>query len=71
MTEEAGVDIDMGNMENIEENIIKKYLEENHSKFNSLISQLIGTLDLEKREDEKNTQFEERLLNDIKKILNV
>jgi len=71
VTEEAGVDIDMGNMENIEENIIKKYLEENHSKFNSLISQLIGALDLEKHEDERNIPFEERMLNDIKKILNV
>lgn len=69
VTEEAGVDIDMGNMENIEENIIKKYLEENQSKFNSLIPQLIGTLDLEKQEDEKNIVFQERLIKDIRRII--
>ncbi|MBI2124539.1 hypothetical protein HYT92_01995, partial [Candidatus Pacearchaeota archaeon] len=70
--ESAKIDMDsMRNMENIEENIIKKYSDENPSKFNSLIVQLVNALDLEKQEDEKNSPFEERLVRDIIKILNV
>ena len=71
---EESAKIDMGNtknMENIEESIIKKYSEENPSKFNSLIVQLVNALDLEKQEDEKNSPFQERLVRDIIKILNV
>ena len=61
----------MGNIENIEENIIKKYSDENPSKFNSMIRILINTLELEKHEDEKNLPFQERLVRDINKILNI
>jgi DNA repair protein SbcD/Mre11 len=55
--------------ENIEEEIIMKFQEENPSKFNSLIPQLVSTLQTEKKEDEKNQIFEDRIISESRKIL--
>jgi DNA repair protein SbcD/Mre11 len=54
---------------NLEEDIIKKFTEKNPHKFNSLINQLISTLDIEKKEDEVSRVFEDRLISESKKIM--
>ena len=58
-------------MEDIESIIIEKYSEESPSSFNKFIPTLINSLSLEKQEDEKSITFETRLLEDVKKILNL
>ncbi len=57
--------------DNIEEEIIAKYQEENPHKFNSLIASLTNTLQAEKKEDEVTAIFEDRLLSDVKKVLSL
>ena len=58
-------------VENIEEKIIEEYTKANPEDFNKLIPQLINSLSIEKNEDEKSIIFETRLLDDLKKILNL
>jgi len=55
--------------EDIEEEIISKFQEENPHKFNKLISQLFLFLQTEKKEDEKSKIFEERLNSEFQKII--
>ncbi|MCH7568563.1 MAG: metallophosphoesterase [Nanoarchaeota archaeon] len=57
--------------ENIEEEIISKFREENPNKFNELIFQLISALQLEKKEDERTQIFEDRLLSEVRKIIKI
>lgn len=59
------------NMENIEEKIIKQYSEKDPTDFNKFVPQLMNSLSIEKNEDEKNSIFESRLLDDLSKILNL
>ncbi len=56
-------------VESLEKEIIKKYSEENPHDFNSKLSNLISALSIEKKEDEKSTTFEERLLSELKDVL--
>jgi hypothetical protein len=56
---------------NLEEEIIKKFQEENPSELNKFIPELMNSLELEKKEDERSKFFEERLFEDIKKILEI
>ncbi|MDP2925110.1 MAG: metallophosphoesterase [Nanoarchaeota archaeon] len=58
-------------MERIEEVLIKRYNKENPSKFNEYIMPLIEALDLEKQEGEKNDIFNNRLLSEVNKVLDV
>jgi len=68
-TKESELEIDVKNTENIEQETIKIYSEQNPSDFNKLISQLMNTLSIEKQEGEKTEIFSNRLLEGAKKIL--
>lgn len=57
--------------EALESQIIKNYEQKNPSKFNELIPFMIKSLQLEKQEDEKSASFEDRLLSEIKKIIQI
>jgi len=60
--------IDSGNLES---HIIKQFQEKNPSVFNSLIPQLIRSLAIEKNEDETNSVFEERIMSETKRIVQI
>ena len=71
---ESGIEIDSGdleNVENLEEKIIEEYSEKNPADFNKFLSQLMNALSAEKNEDEKGIIFENRLLDELKKILDL
>lgn len=55
--------------DNIEEEAIKIYSNENPSDFNSFIPQLIHSLNIEKQEGETSESFTTRLMEESKKIL--
>ena len=63
------LDIEIQDNENIEEETVKIYSEQNPSDFNSLIPQLINNLSIEKQEDEKTDTFTKRLVEGVKKII--
>ena len=69
--EEAELKMEVDDMEVLEENIIKKYNEENNSKFNQFIPQLINAMSLEKEEDETSINFNSRLFSELNKTLNI
>ena len=56
--------------EDIEEEAIKKYSFENPTDFNKLIPQLMNSLSIEKQEDEKTEIFNNRVLDNARKIVN-
>ena len=56
--------------DNIEEETINRYEESNPSKFNVFVPSLMSALGIEKQEDERTLVFENRLIGEIKKILN-
>ncbi len=66
---ESEMEIEIGDSENIEEETMKIYSEQNPSEFNKLIPQLLNVLSLEKQEDEKSEVFINRLMDGTKKIL--
>ncbi len=70
-TKEVEMEIEVRNIDNIEEESIKLYSEQNQNSFNfnSLIPQLMNTLSIEKQEGEKIESFTSRLLEESKKIL--
>jgi len=55
--------------EDLEEEIIKIFKEQNPHSLNNLTGQLISSLQLEKKEDENSKIFEDRLFSEIKKII--
>ena len=67
---ELDLEIDTKDSENIEDETIEHYVKENPSDFNSLIPLLMNALSIEKQEDEKTVVFEDRLISEVKKILN-
>jgi len=71
ITEEVEMNIEIEDMNKLEEEIINKYSQQQESKFNSLIFQLINSLSAEKQEDEKSANFESRLLSELNKILDL
>ena len=68
-TKELELEIEVKDTENIEQEVIETYSQENPSDFNKLIQQLMNSLFLEKQEDEKSVVFENRLMDSIKKVL--
>ena len=71
---ESEIDLDtegLENVENLEEKIIEEYSEKNPADFNKFLPQLMNSLSIEKNEDEKSVIFENRLLDDLKKILDL
>ncbi|MEK6898485.1 MAG: metallophosphoesterase [Nanoarchaeota archaeon] len=55
--------------ENLEENILKEYIEKNNTDLNKLIIPLFSVLQVEKKEDERTAIFEERLLEEARRVL--
>jgi DNA repair protein SbcD/Mre11 len=55
--------------EDIEEEAIKLYSEENPSDFNKMIPELMNTLSIDKQEGEKSEVFNTRLLESAKRLL--
>ncbi len=70
-TEDPEIEIEIENIDEIEETIIKDFVEKNSSGFNKLITPLINYFNLEKQEDEKKNIFESRLLSGADKLLNL
>ena len=70
-TKELEMEIEVRNIDNIEEESIRLYSEQNQGSFNfnSFIPQLIQSLSIEKQEGEKVESFTNRLLEESKKIL--
>lgn len=67
-------DVEMGsieikNIDNIEEETINIYSQQNPADFNRFIPQLIHSLSIEKQEGEKIESFTNRLMEEAKKIL--
>jgi DNA repair exonuclease SbcCD nuclease subunit len=71
ITKEIEMDIEIKNIDNIEEESIRIYSEQNPDSFNfnSLIPQLMNSLSIDKQEGEKIESFTNRLLEESKKIL--
>lgn len=70
-TEETEIEIETDNIDKIEDMMIETFIKENPSQFNSFIPSLINSFNLEKQEDEKRLIFENRLLSEINKILDL
>jgi exonuclease SbcD len=68
-TKEPEFEAEVENAENIEDETIKIYSEQNPSRFNNLIPQIINSLSMEKQEGEKTETFTNRLMEEAKKIL--
>lgn len=68
---EPEIKLDVYDSANLEAHIINKFEQNNPSKFNLYISQLMKTLQTEKAEDEKTLVFEDRLILEAKKILSI
>lgn len=68
-TEEAIFELELDDPEMIEEQTLKSYSDSNPSHFNQLISPLMNILSNEKNEDERNETFENRIIDESKKIL--
>jgi len=68
-TKEVELEMEIKNTENIEEEAVKIYSEQNPSDFNSTILHLINSLSIEKQEDEKTETFTNRILDSVKKII--
>jgi len=68
---ESEIDIDSLKSEDIEQEIMNRFQESNPSQFNSFVSSLIKSLQIEKLEDEKSSTFQERLISETKKVLKI
>lgn len=69
-TKEAELEFEIEETENIEDETIKTYIEQNPSDFNKYIFQLMNTLSTEKQEGETIESFTGRLSDEFKEILN-
>lgn len=70
-THDMDINIGAEHVEDIEQKIIKEYSDKNFTEFNKFLSQLMNSLSIEKNEDEKGVIFENRLVDDLKKVLNM
>ncbi|MFZ5955852.1 MAG: metallophosphoesterase family protein [Nanoarchaeota archaeon] len=68
---DSDIKIATDNVDNLEEAILKEYIEKNEAEFNKYLPSLINSLSVEKNEDEKNSIFENRIIDDLKKIFNL
>ena len=66
---EVEMEIDVKDSDDVEEETIKIYSEENPSDFNKFIPQLIGSFNIDKQEGETSDNFSKRILDEAKKIL--
>jgi hypothetical protein len=70
-TKEVELAIEAENVDNIESEAVKVYSEQNPSEFNKLIPQLINALAIEREEGEKTDSFNNRVIEESKKIFGV
>ncbi len=68
-TKEVEMEIEVKNIDNIEEETIKIYSQQNPVDFNNFIPQLMNSLSIDKQEGEKIESFTNRLMDETKKIL--
>ncbi|MBR9702342.1 DNA repair exonuclease [Candidatus Pacearchaeota archaeon] len=68
-TKEDELEINVTDKENIEEETVKIYSEQNPSDFNKLIPELINSLAIEKQEGETTDSFTNRLMETSKKLM--
>jgi len=68
-TKDVEMEIEVNDIGNIEEEMIKVYSEKNQADFNKFIPQLMNSLSIDKQEGEKMESFTTRLLEETKKIL--
>jgi hypothetical protein len=61
--------IEIQDMHKIEETIIEEILKDKSSKFNDKLSMMLKSLNIEKQEGETNQVFQERLIDEMKKVL--
>lgn len=61
--------MEIKNIDNIEEEAINIYTEQNQVDFNKFIPQLMHSLSIDKQEGEKIESFTNRLMDEVKKIL--
>ncbi len=67
---EADFEIEIGETEDIEDETIKNYSEQNISLFNKYILSLMNVLSTEKQEGETTESFTKRLMEESRKVLN-
>ena len=70
ISEEQDLDLKLPekDTENIEEETIKAYTQENPSSFNKIISELMNSLSIEKQEGETTETFNNRIISGTKKF---
>lgn len=66
---ESEIQVEAENVENIEEKILEEYSIKNPDDFNKFLPKLMESFSIEKNEDEKDVIYENRLIDDLKKIL--
>jgi hypothetical protein len=66
---EIELEIEVKDSENIEDDAIKIYSEQNPSQFNSIIPQLLNSFSIEKQEGETSESFLNRLLDESRNLL--
>lgn len=69
-TKEVETEIEVKASENVEEETIQVYSEQNPSEFNGTILQLMSSLSTEKQDGETVESFTSRLMDEAKRILN-
>jgi len=66
---EPDIKLERLDSKDMEESIMDSYMKNNPNRLNDFISPLIKSLQMEKNEDEKSQTFEDRLISESKKIL--
>ena len=66
---EMDLEFEVKNKENLENEVIESYSKENPSNFNPLIDDLVHTLSVEKQEGETVDSFNQRLIEEARRIL--
>lgn len=68
---EADIKLEAIDSPNFEDEIIRLFEVKNPNKLNKFVPQLLKALQIEKLDDEKSFTFEERLISESKKVLNL
>mgnify|MGYP001579504392 CR=1 FL=1 len=66
---ESEIFLEEGESNKIESLIIEQFISKNQSKFNNYIPELLRTLQTEQMDEEKSALFEDRLYEEVKKVI--
>ncbi|MDO8467453.1 MAG: DNA repair exonuclease [Nanoarchaeota archaeon] len=69
-SEELELNVELEKSSDIELETIKQYCDQNPSEFNKLIPDLMNSLSISKQEDERTENFNVRVIDEVKKVLN-